>query len=139
MAISYQERYINHIEFSTPKNIEELHIYMFCSRMGTQTLLAPAFYTIEEQSAVHNFQVMAMGEKGFISEEQFIQELNNEPIKSILKKFRELTGLSFKYGNPDMFYDENDLRDAFGISDESRTGHRECRWRNILSKLKLGK
>ena len=82
---------------------------------------------------------MAMGEKGFISEEQFVYELNKEPIKSILKKFRELTGLSFKYGKRDMYRDEKELRDAFGISNESRMKHLQCRCRNILRKLRLGK
>ncbi len=38
----------------------------------------------------------------YMTEEQFAQELEKEPIKSILNKLREGMGLSFIYGNDDM-------------------------------------
>ena len=46
MSISYQERYKDYIEYSTPKNIEELHIYMFCQHMLTQLVFSSMFILI---------------------------------------------------------------------------------------------
>lgn len=97
MGISYQMR-----RQLTP---EQSRIGGFLEHM---TSFAERWCTEDEVDEIYAFRDRAISvdliklEDVYMSEKEFVQELNKEPIKSILVKLREGMGLSFIYGNEDM-------------------------------------